>query len=50
MKHEKQEQKVKKIKELFVKELARAEGDVQPTHAAAMDQYTTLALGEESGR
>jgi len=51
MKQENSQKKTKKITELFVQELARTEGgqDLKGPVTKA-GPFTTLALGEESGR
>ena len=52
MKKESTEQKSKKIKELFVQDLARVEGGSGPlgkkSLSADCPEYTTFSLGEES--
>lgn len=43
----KKEKKVKKIKELFVQDLARIEGGKGPVQAKGCPEITTFACGEE---
>ncbi|AUX44283.1 uncharacterized protein SOCE26_057470 [Sorangium cellulosum] len=48
MKNEKVEKKVKKIKELFVQDLARIQGGETQQARPKCPQFTTLACGEEA--